>query len=206
MILRENYLMKKLNLPNKLTVFRLLLVPVFVFFILIDEDLGLGPTGDYIALGVFVLASITDFFDGYIARKENLVTNFGKFMDPLADKLLVCSAFICLSSMGRIRTWETVLVVCREFVISGIRLIAAEDGVVISASIWGKIKTVVSMTMIIAVILHLHVNLPPAAAAYFGWWAVFEQILIYASVVFTVVSLIDYIFKNRHVLKDELLL
>lgn len=197
--------MKKLNFPNKLTIFRLLLVPVFVFFMLLDKVDHLGATGDYIALSVFFIASITDFFDGKIARKHGLVTNFGKFMDPLADKLLVCSAFICLSSMGRIHTWETIIVVCREFIISGIRLIAAEESIVIAASMWGKVKTVVSMSMIVAVILHLHVNLPEAVRPYFAWWSVFEQILIYASVILTVVSLIDYIVKNRHVLKDELL-
>lgn len=197
--------MTKLNFPNKLTVFRLLLVPVFVFFMLIDKTEHLGPTGDYIAVSIFFIASVTDFFDGRIARKHGMVTNFGKFMDPLADKLLVCSAFICLSSMGRIHTWETIIVVWREFVISGIRLIAAEKGVVIAASMWGKVKTVVSMCMIVAVIIHLHVNLPVVARPYFAWWGVFEQILIYASIILTVVSLIDYIVKNRHVLKEKLL-
>ena len=177
-----------MNLPNKLTTLRVIMIPFFVVFMLAD----MGRTGDYIALALFCLASLTDFFDGYLARKNHLVTNFGKFMDPLADKLLVGSAAICLIEMGRIPAWVVVILISREFIISGFRLIAADNGVVIAASIWGKFKTVCQMFMTIALILHLDTPV----------WAVVEQVLIWGSVALTIVSLVDYIYKNRHVLKD----
>ena len=177
-----------MNLPNKLTTLRVIMIPFFVVFMLAD----MGRTGDYIALALFCLASLTDFFDGYLARKNHLVTNFGKFMDPLADKLLVGSAAICLIEMGRIPAWVVVILISREFIISGFRLIAADNGVVISASMWGKFKTVCQMFMTIALILHLDTPV----------WAVVEQVLIWGSVALTIVSLVDYIYKNRHVLKD----
>ncbi|MCC2231383.1 CDP-diacylglycerol--glycerol-3-phosphate 3-phosphatidyltransferase [Hominifimenecus microfluidus] len=177
-----------MNLPNKLTTLRVIMIPFFVVFMLAD----MGRTGDYIALALFCLASLTDFFDGYLARKNHLVTNFGKFMDPLADKLLVGSAAICLIEMGRIPAWVVVILISREFIISGFRLIAADNGVVIAASMWGKFKTVCQMFMTIALILHLDTPV----------WAVVEQVLIWGSVALTIVSLVDYIYKNRHVLKD----
>lgn len=177
-----------MNLPNKLTTLRVIMIPFFVVFMLAD----MGRTGDYIALALFCLASLTDFFDGYLARKNHLVTNFGKFMDPLADKLLVGSAAICLIEMGRIPAWVVVILISREFIISGFRLIAADNGVVIAASMWGKFKTVCQMFMTIALILHLDTPV----------WAVVEQALIWGSVALTIVSLVDYIYKNRHVLKD----
>ena len=177
-----------MNLPNKLTTLRVIMIPFFVVFMLAD----MGRTGDYIALALFCLASLTDFFDGYLARKNHLVTNFGKFMDPLADKLLVGSAAICLIEMGRIPAWVVVILISREFIISGFRLIAAYNGVVIAASMWGKFKTVCQMFMTIALILHLDTPV----------WAVVEQVLIWGSVALTIVSLVDYIYKNRHVLKD----
>ena len=177
-----------MNLPNKLTTLRVIMIPFFVVFMLAD----MGRTGDYIALALFCLASLTDFFDGYLARKNHLVTNFGKFMDPLADKLLVGSAAICLIEMGRIPAWVVVILISREFIISGFRLIAADNGVVIAASMWGKFKTVCQMFMTIALILHLDTPV----------WAVVEQVLIWGSVALTIVSPVDYIYKNRHVLKD----
>ena len=177
-----------MNLPNKLTTLRVIMIPFFVVFMLAD----MGRTGDYIALALFCLASLTDFFDGYLARKNHLVTNFGKFMDPLADKLLVGSAAICLIEMGRIPAWVVVILISREFIISGFRLIAADNGVVIAASMLGKFKTVCQMFMTIALILHLDTPV----------WAVVEQVLIWGSVALTIVSLVDYIYKNRHVLKD----
>ena len=177
-----------MNLPNKLTTLRVIMIPFFVVFMLAD----MGRTGDYIALALFSLASLTDFFDGYLARKNHLVTNFGKFMDQLADKLLVGSAAICLIEMGRIPAWVVVILISREFIISGFRLIAADNGVVIAASMWGKFKTVCQMFMTIALILHLDTPV----------WAVVEQVLIWGSVALTIVSLVDYIYKNRHVLKD----
>ena len=177
-----------MNLPNKLTTLRVIMIPFFVVFMLAD----MGRTGDYIALALFCLASLTDFFDGYLARKNHLVTNFGKFMDPLADKLLVGSAAICLIEMGRIPAWVVVILISREFIISGFRLVASDNGVVIAASMWGKFKTVCQMFMTIALILHLDTPV----------WAVVEQVLIWGSVALTIVSLVDYIYKNRHVLKD----
>ena len=122
-----------MNLPNRLTLFRVILIPFFVFFLLAPYFTGYG---NYIAVAVFIVASITDFLDGHIARKRNLVTNFGKFMDPLADKLLVCSALICLIELDRLPAWIVIIIIAREFIISGSRLIASDNGVVIAACFW----------------------------------------------------------------------
>ena len=164
-----------MNLPNKLTIFRVILIPFFVFFLLTDV---LGANGDYLALVIFIVASLTDMLDGKIARKYNLVTNFGKFMDPLADKLLVCSAMICLVDLKLLPAWIVIIMIAREFIISGFRLLAATNGVVIAAGIWGKIKTVVQMCMIIAILIDL---------PYF-WFYIIEQVLIYASMALSVFS------------------
>ena len=173
-----------MNLPNKLTVFRAIMVPFFVFFMLTDVA---GSASGWIALVIFVVASLTDLADGHIARKNNLVTDFGKFMDPLADKLLVCSALICMCG-NQIPAWVVVIIIGREFIISGFRLIACEQGVVIAAGWWGKIKTVVQMIMVIVLIADLKPLYIPG------------QILIYASVILTLISLVDYILKNKQVL------
>ena len=178
-----------MNLPNKLTILRVIVVPVFVILMLAPLSWG-----RWAALAVFIIASLTDTADGYIARKYNLVTDFGKFMDPLADKLLVCAAMICLITTGQLPAWIVIVIISREFIISGFRLIAAEKGIVIAASWWGKIKTVVQMVMICALLIN-------AGAA---WFKVLEQILIYAALVLTVVSLIDYIIKNKSVLEGEM--
>lgn len=180
----------KMNLPNKLTILRVILVPVFVLFML--ADLGI-PGQKYIALAIFVIASLTDTLDGYIARKYNLITNFGKFMDPLADKLLVCSALICFVSLDRMPTWIVLLIIAREFIISGFRLVAADQGIVLAASWWGKSKTICQMITVIVLIAAF-----PGQAAF-----VIEQILIYASLALTVISLLDYLIKNRSVLTEE---
>ena len=135
-----------MNLPNKLTILRVIMVPFFVLFML--TDIG-GPANKWISLILFVVASLTDLLDGKIARKYNLVTNFGKFMDPLADKLLVCSAMICLIEMNKLDAWIVIVIISREFIISGFRLVASDSGVVIAASYWGKFKTVFQMAMII---------------------------------------------------------
>ncbi len=176
----------KMNLPNKLTILRILMVPVFLVILMIP---GI-PAGNWIALAVFIAASITDLFDGKIARKYNLITDFGKFMDPLADKLLVCSAMIALIELDRIPAWVVIVIIAREFIISGFRLVASDNGVVIAASWWGKIKTTVQMVMIGFLVADLDVD----------FINVIEQILIYASLILTVVSLIDYIWKNKRVL------
>ena len=175
-----------MNLPNKLTTFRVILIPFFVFFLLAPYFEGYG---NYIALVIFIVASLTDFLDGKIARKYNLVTNFGKFMDPLADKLLVCSALICLIALDRIPAWIVIVIISREFIISGFRLIAADNDIVIAASYWGKFKTVSQMFMLILLIADLG-----------GAFNMIAQVLIWVSLVLTIVSLIDYIAKNVQVL------
>ena len=141
-----------MNLPNKLTVLRVIMVPFFVFFMLTDVG---GPANKWIALVLFCVASLTDMLDGKIARARNLVTNFGKFMDPLADKLLVCSAMICMIPLGKLQAWFVIIIIAREFIISGFRLVAADNGIVIAASYWGKFKTVSQMFMIIVLIADL---------------------------------------------------
>lgn len=175
-----------MNLPNKLTVLRVLMIPFFVAFLLYDIT---GPADKWIALAIFCVASLTDMLDGKIARKYNLVTNFGKFMDPLADKLLVCTAFICLTSMGRLNVLVTVIIIAREFIISGFRLVASDNGIVIAASYWGKFKTVSHMALIILLI-----------ADFGGIFADIEAVLVWVALALTIISLIDYVAKNKQVL------
>ena len=176
-----------MNLPNKLTTLRVLLVPVFVLFTLTEIVPGYDK---YLAVAVFIVASLTDFLDGMIARKYNLVTNFGKFMDPLADKLLVCSALICLIELRQLPAWMVIIIISREFIISGFRLVASDNGIVIAASYWGKFKTTFQM---IAVVL-LIVNLPALTFI--------TNLCVWAALVLTVVSLVDYLFKNHKVLTE----
>ena len=175
-----------MNLPNKLTLLRVFMIPFFVVFML--TDLG-GSYGKYIALAIFIAASLTDMLDGKIARKYNLVTNFGKFMDPLADKLLVCSAMICLIPEGKLEAWFVIVIIAREFIISGFRLVASDSGIVIAASYWGKFKTVSQMLMIIVLI-----------GDFGGVFRVIGTALIWISLVLTIISLIDYVVKNVKVL------
>lgn len=177
-----------MNLPNRLTVLRVIMVPFFVAFMLIPS-LG-GVANKYIALALFCVASFTDFLDGYLARRDNLVTNFGKFMDPLADKLLVCSALICLSSMDKLPTWIVLIIIAREFIISGFRLVASDNGIVIAASYWGKFKTVSHMTMIILLILDFQNPI----------YQVITSVIVAIGLALTVISLADYVWKNRQVL------
>ncbi len=178
----------QMNLPNKLTILRILLIPFFVFFLLTD----FVPGSKWIALVLFCVASLTDLADGKIARKYNLVTNFGKFMDPLADKILVSSAFICLVALNRIPTWIVIVIISREFIISGFRLVASDNGVVIAASYWGKFKTTFQMFAIILLIANIG-----GSVVY-----IIEQVLIYIALILTLISLIDYIAKNINVLKE----
>ena len=178
----------QMNLPNKLTILRVLMIPFFVLFMLWDIT---GAADKWIAAAIFIVASLTDMLDGKIARKYNLVTNFGKFMDPLADKLLVSAAMICLVEMGRLPAWMVIVIISREFIISGFRLIASDNGVVIAASYWGKFKTVFQMAMIIVLIFDFG-----------GFFGIVEMVLIWISLILTVVSLVDYIVKNVGVLKD----
>lgn len=178
-----------MNVPNTLTVLRVIMIPFFVLFMLGD----ITSVDKYIALGIFIAASLTDTLDGYLARKNNQVTNFGKFMDPLADKLLVCAAMICLMDLDRLPSWIVIIIISREFIISGFRLIAADNGIVIAASYWGKFKTVFQMLMIIVLILDIQ-N---------AGFQVLGVILTYVALILTVVSLIDYIVKNKQVLKEQ---
>lgn len=177
-----------MNLPNKLTLLRVVLIPVFVVLLLLEG--GQNDTLRIAALIVFCFASFTDFLDGQIARRNNLVTNFGKFMDPLADKLLVCSALICMIELGQLPSWYVITVIAREFIISGFRLVAADNGIVIAASWWGKFKTTFQMFTVILLIL----NIP----------ALHTVTLIIAGVAFvlTLVSLLDYIAKNYKVITE----
>ena len=175
-----------MNLPNKLTILRVILIPFFVVFMLFDIT---GSADKWIALVIFCVASLTDMLDGKIARKYNLVTNFGKFMDPLADKLLVCTALICLTSMDRLNVIVVLVIIAREFIISGFRLVASDNGIVIAASYWGKFKTVSQMALIIVLIMDLG-----------GVWNVVGTVLTWVALFLTVVSLIDYIAKNKQVL------
>ncbi len=179
-----------MNLPNKLTVFRACMVPVFVFVMLWD---GLGEYGKYVAAAVFILASATDWLDGYLARKNGLVTDFGKFMDPIADKLLVCSAMICLVENDALAAWIVIIIIGREFIISGFRLVASDKGTVIAASYWGKFKTVFQMIMVILLILDFG-----------GVFDTIAEVVVWISLILTVISLIDYLYKNWSVMDGQM--
>ena len=177
-----------MNLPNKLTMLRVILIPFFVVFMLGSL---LGDADKWIALGIFIAASLTDLLDGKIARKYNLVTDFGKLMDPLADKLLVSAALICLCEMGRLAAWIVIIIISREFIISGLRQIAADNGIVIAASYWGKYKTTFQMIMICLLIVNIDVL------------SLISAIVTWIAVILTIVSLIDYVVKNRQVFMED---
>ena len=186
-----------MNLANKLTMMRVVLIPFFVWFLLADPT---GGYGKWIALGIFIAASLTDLLDGQIARRMHMVTNFGKFMDPLADKLLVCAAMICFVANQRMPAWIAIVIISREFIISGFRLIAAEQGVVIAAGWWGKFKTAFQMFMVIFMIVESAlkdqaVTLVPLTVA--------ADVLMYISLALTLISMVDYVAKNKAVLKEQ---
>jgi CDP-diacylglycerol--glycerol-3-phosphate 3-phosphatidyltransferase len=206
-----------MNLPNKLTLSRVVMVPFFVVFLLLTPQYLYFK---WIAFVIFVVASLTDLLDGKLARKYNLVTNFGKFMDPLADKLLVCSALIGMSALSQslLPAWITIIIIAREFVISGFRLIAAEKGVVIAASMWGKWKTTFQMVMICIkmLVMDIYLTMPETVIAdklfavrNVQQMSLLSRILVvlgdvamYIALILTIVSLIDYLIKNKTVLKD----
>jgi CDP-diacylglycerol--glycerol-3-phosphate 3-phosphatidyltransferase len=169
-----------MNLPNKITVTRILMVPVFIWVLLSGIE-----NSRLIAALIFAIASLTDFLDGYIARKYDLVSDFGKLMDPMADKILVASALIGMVQLGRITAWPVAIILAREFFITSFRSLAASKGLVIAASIWGKIKTV---TQIFAIILLTLTN------------NVVADVVLWISVGFTIMSAVDYIVKNRKVI------
>ncbi len=196
--------MSKMNLPNKLTIFRVILVLPFVLLLLGGHHEwgwfravfgGILEYVDYIALAIFIIASLTDLVDGKIARKYNMVTNFGKFMDPLADKLLVSAAMIALVDMGRIPAWIVIIIISREFIISGFRLIASDNHVVIAASYWGKFKTTFQMVMVCLMIANL--------GAKYEWMRILTDCIMWIALALTVISLIDYLVKNKDVMKDQ---
>ncbi|MBQ9136493.1 MAG: CDP-diacylglycerol--glycerol-3-phosphate 3-phosphatidyltransferase [Lachnospiraceae bacterium] len=196
-----------MNLPNKLTIFRMILILPFVILLLGGFHQwgwftaifgGVLKYVDFIALVIFIIASLTDLVDGKIARKYNLVTNFGKFMDPLADKLLVCSAMICLVEMGRIPAWIVIIIIAREFIISGFRLVASDKGVVIAANYWGKFKTTFQMIMVCLMIGNNEV-IPSVIR---GGYQILTDIIMWIALALTVISLIDYVWKNRSVMAD----
>lgn len=178
-----------MNLANKLTLSRVVMIPFFVFFLLQNDPLNMAIAG-----GIFIIASLTDFLDGYIARKHNLVTNFGKFMDPLADKLLVMSAFIVMVELQIIPSWVVIVILSREFIVSIFRAIAAADGIVIAASKIAKYKTT---TQMIAIILLCFNNYP-----FEQFNLPIDQFFLYLCTGLTIVSGIDYIIKNKQVLKE----
>lgn len=173
-----------MNIANKLTVFRVILVPIFVLFMETDFT----AYNKYIAFAIFCLATITDKLDGTIARKYDMITDFGKFMDPIADKLLVCSALVCLTGIGRIPAWISIIIIGREFVVSGVRIVAADRGVKIAATWWGKSKTIAQMTMIIIVLLNIEKL------------AILETVVMYVTLILTLVSMADYFIKNKEVI------
>ena len=174
---------ERFSIPNLMGYFRLLLIPVFCYLYLAKEAY-------HWAAGVVLLSSLTDLFDGKIARKYNLVTNFGKFMDPLADKLLVCSALICLIELGQLPAWVVIIIISREFIISGFRLVAADNGVVIAASYWGKFKTTFQMAAVILMIF----NIPALTLV--------TNIVVVIAVALTIISLVDYVAKNIKILTE----
>lgn len=198
-----------MNLPNKLTILRVIMVPFFVAFLLLTPQ---HLSFKWIALAIFIVASLTDLLDGKIARKYNLVTNFGKFMDPLADKLLVCSALIGMTALGVVPAWITIIIIAREFIISGFRLIAAEKGIVIAASMWGKWKTTFQMVMLCVQMTVMDfylvepyistVNAGQLMSPVYQVLKVIGVVTMYIALILTVVSLIDYLIKNKGVLKD----
>ena len=176
-----------MNLPNKLTCLRMVLIIPFVIFMLAGAGEGIYK---WIALAIFIVASLTDMLDGQIARKYNLITDFGKFMDPLADKLLVCSAMICLVELGRLPAGICIIIIAREFAISGFRLIASDKGVVIAANMWGKTKTVSQMAMVILMIANLD---NPAMS-------ILTTAVMYIACALTLISLVTYIIDNKDVM------
>jgi len=177
-----------MNLANKITLLRVLLIPIFMIVLLSNLKWN-----NYIAAVIFIVASLTDSLDGYIARSKNQITTFGKFVDPLADKLLVTTALICLTEIGKVPAWIVIIILSREFTITGFRTIAASEGITIAASPLGKIKTITQLIAITALLINnypfSYINFP------------FDRIMLYISLLFTILSGVDYIYKNRHVLK-----
>ncbi len=183
-----------MNLPNKITLLRIFLVPIFLIFLLVKFSVPFSGYAKYIAIIIFVLAALTDSLDGYIARKHGLITNLGKLIDPLADKMLITGALIALVSMGEISAWPAFIIITREFAVTGFRSIASAEGVIIAASVWGKLKTILQIVAIVAVMVNISVFKIP----YFA-----HDILIWLATIVTVISGTDYIYKGWHLLRSE---
>ena len=191
-----------MNTPNKITLFRVILIPAFivVFLLRIPDE----KTSDIISLIIFAVASMSDFLDGYLARKHHMVTDFGKLMDPLADKLLVCVTLICFVKLRgenvlgtyAFPAWSVIVIICREFAISGLRQLAADKGIIIAAGIWGKIKTVVQLFMCL-----FYIIMPVFLDAGMEWFAVTGMVLMYIATALTIISLLDYLIRNWKVLE-----
>jgi CDP-diacylglycerol--glycerol-3-phosphate 3-phosphatidyltransferase len=179
-----------MNLANRITFIRIFIIPLFMVCLF-----GNFPYSQYVAAFIFVLAASTDSMDGYIARKRNEVTNLGRFLDPLADKLLITSALVVLVEMGKVSSIITIIIISREFIVTGFRIIAAAEGVVIAASWLGKVKTIVQIVSIVAILLD---NFP---FSYVGF--PFDVVALYAATIITILSGIDYIYKNRRLLKEN---
>lgn len=194
--------MINMNLPNKLTMLRVFLIPIFIVVFIFDfNTINLFEFGEYsitlnrfVSAIIFVCASITDYFDGKIARKYNLITNFGKLMDPLADKMLVITALILLTNIGEVNYLITLVVVLREIIISSIRLVAVEQDIVIAASKLGKVKTASQMVAIVLILFNVH------KISEISFYIVY--FILYFSTIFVIISLIDYIIKNKNVFND----
>ena len=192
-----------MNLANKLTMLRIFLVPVFLVFITVKEI----PYGSIIATVVFIIASLTDQLDGHIARSRNQITNFGKFMDPLADKLLVTAALVALVELKLVAGWAVVVILAREFAVSGLRTLAASDGIVIAASWWGKIKTVTQMIAILLLLLKVNINTSANAINFINnngflnsFFTYVPETIMFIAVLITIISGVDYFVKNKHVI------
>lgn len=195
-----------MNLANKLTILRIFLVPIFLIFIAIKGV----PYGTFIATFIFIMASLTDKLDGYIARSRNQITRFGKFMDPLADKLLVTSALISLVELQVVPSWAAVIIIAREFAVSGLRTIAAAEGTVIAASKWGKLKTVIQIVAIVLLLIQVNIGTSQyltsivinndALTTFFKY---IPKVMLYLAVIITIISGIDYFVKNKDVIDTE---
>lgn len=191
-----------MNIPNRITLSRIFLIPIFILLLSLPLDWGSWSIGTttlpivhFVAATIFILASGTDWLDGYYARKYDLITNLGKFLDPMADKLLVTAAYVLLIELGIAPAWIVILILSREFAITGLRLVAAGEGIVLAASSMGKLKTAFQLLSIIFLLLH---NFP---FSYLGW--PIGEIMLYLALILTIVSGVDYFIKNWHVMKES---
>ena len=191
-----------MNIPNRITLSRIFLIPIFILLLSFPLDWGSWSIGTttlpivhFVAATIFIVASGTDWLDGYYARKYDLITNLGKFLDPMADKLLVTAAYVLLIELGLAPAWVVILILSREFAITGLRLVAAGEGIVLAASSMGKLKTTFQLLSIIFLLLH---NFP---FSYLGW--PIGEIMLYLALILTIVSGIDYFIKNWHIMKQS---